>query len=146
MHNKSHIAIMAAMAASLAASGVSRAVTDEEFNNLKLKVLDLESKAGTSEESAAKYNFVLGGGVDVNYQKTQGGNGSFMMGSFNPIFLLRAGDNVLFEGAMEFNVQNEDNGSSSVETVFEFGQIDYLVNDWLTLQAGKTVLPLGSFI
>ncbi|TAN36709.1 MAG: hypothetical protein EPN23_07825 [Verrucomicrobia bacterium] len=146
MNHKSHIAVMAALVTAFASVGVARAVTDEEFNALKLKVLDLESKAGVSEEATAKNNFVMAGGVDVNYQKTQGENGGFLLGSFNPIFLLRSGDKVLFEGALEFNVQNQDNGASSVETVVEFAQVSYLVNDWLTLTAGKIVLPLGSFI
>lgn len=135
------------VAATLCAGvGVSHAaVSQKDFEALKLKVLDLESKVSTSEEAAARHNFVFAGGFDANYQKTQGENGGFMMGSFNPIFLVRMGDKVLFEGAMEFEVNN-DGSPGNVDTTVEFAQIDYMVNDWLTLQAGKTVLPLGSFI
>lgn len=92
-----------------------------------------------SEEASANRNLLVTGFADTLYRKEAGGNGSFALAHFNPILLYRASDNVLFEGEMEMEVAED----GSTELNIEYGQIDYVVNDDLTLIGGRFVLPLG---
>lgn len=101
------------------------------------KVQTLQSTP--SEEASAKRNFLLTGMADFLYQKAEGQNGSFAQAHVAPIFLFRADDKVLFETELEMKV-GSDGGT---ELGLEYAQLDYLVNDYLTLIAGRFVLPLG---
>jgi hypothetical protein len=92
-----------------------------------------------SEEAAAQRNFLITGGMDVLYQKHESDNGSFFLNHFNPILLFRATDKVLAEGSLEMSVQ----GDGTAEVNLEYAQIDYLFNDYVTLIAGRFVLPIG---
>lgn len=98
------------------------------------------------EEAQAKSNFLLTGYAHALYGKTEGEHGSFELGSFNPIFLYRAGDKVLFEGELELEVMNAEGGGADTELMLEYAQMDYLFNDYVTVVAGKMLLPLGTFI
>ena len=92
-----------------------------------------------SEEAAAQRNYLITGGMDVLYQKHESDNGSFFLNHFNPILLFRATDKVLAEGSLEMSVQ----GDGTAEVNLEYAQIDYLFNDYLTLIAGRFLLPIG---
>jgi hypothetical protein len=92
-----------------------------------------------SEEAAAQRNFLITGGMDVLYQKHESDNGSFFLNHFNPILLFRATDKVLAEGSLEMSVE----GDGTAEVNLEYAQIDYLFNDYLTLIAGRFLLPIG---
>ncbi len=98
-------------------------------------------RSAPSEEVSAKHNVVLTGYASALYDKQDGKNGSFLLGSFNPILLFRANERVLFEGELEFSLAS----SGETETELEYAQMDYAVNDYLTLIAGKFLLPLGQF-
>jgi hypothetical protein len=91
------------------------------------------------EEATATRNFVMTGGMDALYQKSDGENGSFYLAHFNPILLFRANDNLLAEGALEMSV--EDNGDTEVN--LEYATIDYMFNDYVTFMAGRYLVPLG---
>ena len=93
-----------------------------------------------SEESSITRNFVISGSASALYNKQDGQKGSFLLGSFSPIFLFRASDDVLFESQIEFSL---DNGETSTE--LEYAQMDYLANDYVTFIAGEFLLPLGQF-
>jgi phosphate-selective porin O/P len=60
---------------------------------------------------------------------------------FEPIFLYRLSDRLLFEGDLELKLEDTE---TSVD--LEYAQVDYLVNDYLTVVAGKFLLPFGEFI
>lgn len=136
----------------------------KEMQQLKERLGEAEKKAGEaqkvaseaaakvpptyplpSEEASAKQNFLLTGYAHALYEKTEGENGSFLLGSFNPIFLYRFGDKILFEGELEIEVETEEEGESETEVSLEYAQIDYAFNDYVTLIAGRFILPLGTF-
>ena len=60
---------------------------------------------------------------------------------FNPIFHFRLTDRLHFNAELEFEL--DDGGETEVE--LEFATIDYLLNDWLTLSAGKFFTPFNVF-
>lgn len=141
----------AAIAASLLLCGTARGVTDEEFNKLKTQAAEDHAtlqrlQSSPSEDSLANNNFVIGGGFDAGYNKTEDRNGSYLFGSLNPVLLFRAGDRLLFESSVAFELTNDDTGDSSTETTVEFAQLDYALTDCMILQAGKTILPLGTYV
>jgi hypothetical protein len=60
---------------------------------------------------------------------------------FEPIFLYRLSDRLLFEGDLELKLEDTE---TSVD--LEYAQVDYLLNDYMTVVAGKFLLPFGEFI
>ena len=99
----------------------------------------------------ALHNFTMVGDAEVQFSKSQGQNSTFAMADFAPIFLYRANDNVLFEAGFDVTLQNNTgtnglpNGGSSTVVNMSFGQLDYLLNDYVTVVAGDMVLPLGTY-
>lgn len=89
---------------------------------------------------AGDSKFVLGGYFDANYTyyEQSGKPGTFDMYHFNPIFLYQIEDNILFSAELEF----EHGGD---EIAVEYAQIDYLWNDYVTVTAGKFLVPFGAF-
>ena len=118
------------------------------------------------DEATVNHNFMILGDAEVQYAKSAGQHGAFAQADFAPIFLYRGGDNILFEAGFDTTLQNglpegsttlyhghgptvvtpgtHDSGSS---TAFDlsFAQLDYVVNNYLTLCAGDLLLPLGTY-
>jgi hypothetical protein len=105
-------------------------------------------------ESAARsalHNFSMVGDAEVQYGQAKGQHGTFSLADFAPIFLFRANDNILFEAGFDVTLQNntdlsgKPNGGSSTSVNLSFAQLDYLLNDYVTVVAGYMVLPLGTY-
>ena len=99
------------------------------------------------DEATVNHNFSILGDAEFQYAKTQGLNGSFLLADFAPIFLYRGGDSVLFEAGFDFILQNNAPGSSGYATTLNlsFAQLNYIINDYMTLSAGNILLPLGTY-
>ena len=87
--------------------------------------------------------FYIHGAVAADFiaSDAKGSNSSFVGGKFLPIFLAQYSDWLLFEGHMEFTSTSE----GDTETSLEYAQLDFLVNDHLTIVAGKFLSPIGQF-
>ncbi|MAC58389.1 MAG: hypothetical protein CMH85_08945 [Novosphingobium sp.] len=87
--------------------------------------------------------FQLTGSVvaDFSANDAPGSHSSFGEAKFLPIFLASYGDRLLFEGHME--VSSTSDGET--DTSLEYAQLDFLVNKWLTVTAGKFLTPVGQF-
>ena len=96
---------------------------------------------------AATHNFTMVGDAEVQFGKVDGSHSAFGLADFAPIFLYRAGNDVLFEAGFDVRLQNNaPSGSGATTTVdLSFAQLDYLLNDYLTLVGGYMVLPLGTY-
>ena len=99
------------------------------------------------DEATVNHNFQILGDAEFQYAKTSGQNGSFLLADFAPIFLYRAGDNILFEAGFDTTIANNATNSGGYSTSFDlsFAQLDYVMNDYVTLCAGDLVLPLGTY-
>jgi len=99
------------------------------------------------DEATVNHNFQILGDAEFQYVKTAGQNGSFLLADFAPIFLYRAGDNILFESGFDTSIQNNAPNGGDYTTSFDlsFAQLDYVVNDYVTLCVGDLVLPLGTY-
>jgi hypothetical protein len=99
------------------------------------------------DEATVNHNFQILGDAEFQYVKTSGQSGSFVLADFAPIFLYRAGDNILFEAGFDTTIQNSAPNGGGYTTSFDlsFAQLDYVLNDYITLCVGDLVLPLGTY-
>ena len=96
------------------------------------------------------HNVTMVGDAEVQFGKTADQHATFELADFAPIFLYRGSDNVLVEAG--FDILNVDNGSpafrapgSTTSLSLTFATLDYLLNDYMTLEAGQMLLPLGTY-
>lgn len=66
---------------------------------------------------------------------------SFDGGTFAPIFLFKHNDKLMFEAELEFVLSGGD-----LDVGFEYVNIMYVLNDYMTVRAGKFLLPFGTFM
>ncbi|HYA78928.1 MAG TPA: hypothetical protein VED19_00290, partial [Candidatus Nitrosopolaris sp.] len=100
--------------------------------------------------AGATHNFMIVGDAEVQFGKTAAQHSGFALADFAPIFLFRANDNVLFEAGFDTTLQNAGGppgtGSGTSTTLsLSFAQLDYLLNDYVTVIAGEMLLPLGTY-
>lgn len=112
-------------------------VTRAEFEELQRQVQ--EARDWRNPESHAH----LAGYGAVTYTNTRqsGVNDSFDLVRFNPIFHYQFLDTVLLEGELELNIASD----GETETALEYLSIDYFLNDYMVLVAGKFLSPIGQF-
>ncbi|MBI3795789.1 MAG: hypothetical protein HY268_02330 [Deltaproteobacteria bacterium] len=94
----------------------------------------LDRFAGEHRLSIAGYGF-------SGFDWQERANTNTFSAGFEPIFLYRLSDRLLFEGDLELKLEDTE---TSVD--LEYAQVDYIVNDYLTVVAGKFLLPFGEFI
>jgi hypothetical protein len=72
---------------------------------------------------------------------------SFFTATFNPIFLWQLSDRLFFEGELELELQSaSDRVPTGATTALEMAQMSYVVNDYMTIGAGKFLNPIDYFI
>jgi hypothetical protein len=79
----------------------------------------------------------ISGALAVGFSKIQGIPGGFYYGEFSPDFFVKLNDWILLEA--EIGIGSDGSVSPT------FLQADFLVNDWLTIIAGRFVAPIGFF-
>lgn len=100
------------------------------------------------DEATVNHNFMMLGDAEFQYTKIQGQNGAFLQADFAPIFLYRAGDDLLFEAGFDTTLQNNAPNSPGYTTTFNlsFAQLNYVMGNYTTLAAGYMLLPLGTYV
>jgi hypothetical protein len=103
------------------------------------------ARRGSAQSAAERIvptnHFVLTGYGTVGYRyQTGGANDNAFTTTVNPILLFQFQDRVLFEAELEFELSE-----GVTETGLEYGQVDFIANDHLTLVGGKFLLPFGVF-
>jgi hypothetical protein len=105
----------------------------------------------TGPSQGPMHNFTIVGDAETQFGKTAGQHSAFVQADFAPIFLFRASDDILFEAGFDFILANNatmisDRSFGNTTTVnLSFATLDYLLNDYMTLQAGELLLPLGTY-
>jgi hypothetical protein len=99
------------------------------------------------DEATVNHNFQMLGDAEFQYANVDHQNGAFLLADFAPIFLYRGGDNILFEAGFDTSIQNNSPNGGDYTTTFNlsFAQLDYVMNDYMTLCAGDLLLPLGTY-
>lgn len=83
----------------------------------------------------------LAGYGAIGYTDSERDDGAFNLVTFNPIFHYQYKDLFMLEAELE--VEIGDNGET--ELALEYATIDWLINDYAILVAGKFLSPLGQF-
>jgi hypothetical protein len=65
---------------------------------------------------------------------------TFVGGAFNPLFIYRQSDKLLFEAELETAFGNDE-----FEIALEYANISYLLSKTMTLRLGKIIVPFGIF-
>ncbi len=136
-----------AMAVSLAIPVIASAESSNADLQAKLDALQNQVTAlNTEVQQAAEWKnpntlVHMAGYADVGYVKTEGEDGSFLVGIFAPIFHYQYKDTVMMEAELEFEV-GED---GETEVALEYMTIDWFLNDYAVLVAGKFLSPIGQF-
>jgi DNA-binding transcriptional MerR regulator len=86
--------------------------------------------------------FMLSGYGFATYHWNDNENSNSFSAGFNPIFLFRPTDWILFESELEVKLPED----AETEVNLEYGQADIFLTDYATLVAGKSLLPFGEFI
>lgn len=97
--------------------------------------------AGINEEAHSDTLIHMAGYADVGYSDPESSDGSFNVGSFSPIFHFQYRDLVMLESELE--IELGDDGET--ETNLEYLTIDWFINDYMALVAGKFLSPIGQF-
>lgn len=102
----------------------------------------VEKKAAAAGEWMSPNTLIhMAGYADVDYAKTEGGDGSFTVGTFSPIFHFQYRDLVMLESELEFSLKED----GETEVGLEYLTVDLFLNDYVTLVAGKFLSPVGQF-
>jgi hypothetical protein len=108
---------------------------------LAKQVLDQPTFGQYLDRFAGEHRLSIVGYGFGTFEWQERANTNTFSAGFEPIFLYRLSDRLLFEGDLELKLEDTE---TSVD--LEYAQIDYLVNDYLTVVAGKFLLPFGEFI
>lgn len=96
---------------------------------------------GSSRRPGPTTTFMVAGYGTAGWQVTQGdGERNSFFGSISPLLLFQFGSRFLYEAELEFEVEE-----GATQTSLEYAQLDFFVNDNITVVAGKFLLPFGVF-
>jgi len=101
-------------------------------------------QAQENDFKSSNNQFMIRGFGDVGfnyYDKDGEENSSFTAGNFAPIFLFKQSDRLMFEAELELNLTGE-----SLDIELEYADVIYVLNDYMTVRAGKFLVPFGTFI
>ncbi len=113
--------------------------SDAEIKDLKQQLREVSKEQSEAKEVNSVVH--LTGYGAIGFSDAQNSDGTFSSLSFNPIFHYQYKDLFLLEAELE--LQAQDDGST--KTALEYGAIDWFVNDYMVLQAGKFLSPIGQF-
>ena len=109
-----------------------------ELSALKDSLTEVKTKL----EGNSKSGFQLAGYAAFDWADAQGTDNEFSGVKFAPIFHYQYGQLFQFEGELEF-IAKED---GDVETELEYAAGTLFLNDYMGLQMGKILSPLGQFV
>ena len=112
---------------------------EETTSGFEKELKDVKSLATASFPGSTK-SLLSGYGSAGFIAQDHGGTKQFSA-SFNPIFLWKLSDRLLFEGELEAQLEGHD-----TSLALEIAQISYLLNDYMTIGAGKFLNPMNYFV
>ena len=113
--------------------------TDQALDDLDKQVKSVKQTAKDAYPGTSKF-LLTGYGSAGFIAQDQGGAKQFNA-TFNPIFLWKLSDRLLFEGELEAQLEGHD-----TSVALEIAQLSYLLNDYVTIGAGKFLNPMNYFV
>jgi len=112
--------------------------TSNEFVRLNETVSEIKSEL----ENNANSGFQLAGYASFDWTDAQKEDNEFSGVKFAPIFHYQYGQLFQFEGELEFIVKDD----GEIETELEYAAGTLFLNDYMGLQMGKFLSPLGQYV
>jgi hypothetical protein len=116
-----------------------QADTDQAFDEFDKELKQVKQMAKDSFPGTTKFH--LAGYGSAGFMAQNNGGDTLFSASFNPIFLWKMSDRLLFEGELEAELEGHD-----TSLALEMAQISYLLNDYMTIGAGKFLNPVNYFV
>jgi len=110
----------------------------DDIQKLKQEIEQLKNQINTNKPGVSR--FLLRGYAHSGLQITDE-EFSFVGGSFNPLFIYKQSDRLLFESEWELEL-----AGGEIELGVEYANMSYLVSKTLTFRAGKILVPFGIFV
>ena len=120
-------------------SVAQQAETDQSLDELVKETKAAKQMAKESFPGSSKM-LLTGYGSAGFISQDHGGDKKFSA-TFNPIFLWKLNDRLLFEGELEAELEG-----SETSIALEMAQLSYVVNDYMTIGAGKFLNPMDYFV
>jgi len=115
-----------------------RGSTAKAIALLNQRVDEIANAAELSRPGETKMH--LAGSASATFSLPDSGSSNFSA-TFSPIFLWQLNKSLLFEGEVEFELEDHD-----TVTKLEYAQLDWSLTDNLTLVAGKFLNPMNVFV
>lgn len=129
-----------------AAEGASHQDATQEPTWIELERIRLRQDMIEQTLREARYgesNFHFTGFAFTRFTNVEGADSSFTA-VVAPIILWELSDRLLFETELEFALETED-GEGKTEVELDYAHASYILNDYVTLGAGKFLTPFGIF-
>jgi hypothetical protein len=122
-------------------TGPSAAEVDQTIEEIEK---DVKTNRGLiSELSPGTSQFLVTGYAFAGFTNRRGENSSFNAG-WAPIFLWKVSDRIFVETEPEFELTNEE-GEGGTKISLEYADINYFLNDYMTVRGGLFLTPFGQF-
>lgn len=119
----------------------AEAELQEQIEGLETQVQDLRQQVEANNMDTVSKVHLAGYGAATYTSGDEEDDDRFSQVLFAPIFHYQYDDLLLFEGELEFEI--EDSGET--EVALEYVTLDLLLNDYVALVGGKFLSPLGQF-
>lgn len=117
-----------------------QAETEQALNDFEKELKDVKKMAKDAYPGTTKMLLSGYGSAGFTSHNPETGNRGFSA-TFNPIFLWKMSDRLLFESELEAQL-----GGTDTHIGLEIAQISYVLNDYITLGAGKFLNPVNYFV
>jgi hypothetical protein len=134
------VLLAAAVSVALPVSGFA----ENDLEVLRKEVDQLKKQMAAADEWKVPATLIhMAGYADVGYVKTDaaGDKGSYQVGTFAPIFHYQYRDLVMLESELEIEI----GADGETEVKLEYLTIDWFINDYMVMVAGKFLSPIGQF-
>lgn len=119
--------------------------SEQKTTELEKKVKAVHDTPSHVSEALDSYwgdhRFLVTGNANVQYHWAGHGEEHSFLAAFEPLFLFRISDRLLFEAELEAELP--DDAETAVN--LEYAHFSYLLNDYITILGGKYLLPFGEF-
>ncbi|NIT13596.1 MAG: porin [Candidatus Dadabacteria bacterium] len=117
--------------------------TQEAATKEELEAVKEEVEVAKAEKDEWKYydsKVHLAGYASVGFVNDDPENDRFNQVAFSPIFHYQYKNLILLEAELEIEIEDDD-----TEVALEYMTVDWLMNDYMALVAGKFLSPIGQF-
>ena len=103
-----------------------------------------QDTGGVNIYQPSKTQFMIRGYAHAGFEYKKVGDEietTYVGSSFAPLFIFKHSDKILFEAELEFTYEDNE-----FEVGFEYANLSYVLNDYMTVRLGKFLLPFGTFV